>query len=153
MAESLQHKGSARHFSSNDSQSISKGRVAYETKRREVLGSPTHLVEIDLLRGGKPMRILSEAQPSDYRILVSQGNRRPLAQLYGFSVRQEIPKFLLPLRSEDTEPLVNLQTLLFEVYEQAGFDLAIDYSLEPVPPLKEEDKIWVDALLREKELR
>lgn len=99
------------------------------------------------------MRILSEAQPNDYRILVSQGNRRPLAQLYGFSVRQEIPKFLLPLRSEDTEPLVDLQTLLFEVYEQAGFDLAIDYSLQPVPPLKEEDKIWVDALLREKELR
>lgn len=129
-----------------------KGR-AYETKRREVLSSPTDLVEIDLLRSGKPMRILSETQPSDYRILVSQGNRRPLAQLYCFSIRQEIPKFLLPLRSEDTEPLVDLQTLLFEVYEQAGFDLAIDYSLEPVPPLKEEDKSWVDALLREKGLR
>ena len=98
-----------------------KGREAYETKRRKELGSLTYLVEIDLLRGGKPMRILSEAQPSDYRILVSQGNRRPLAQLYGFSVRQEIPKFLLPLRSEDTEPLVDLPTLLFEVYEQAGF--------------------------------
>lgn len=130
-----------------------KERVAYETKRREVLGSPTHLVEIDLLRGGKPMQILSETQPSDYRILVSQGNRRPLAQLYGFSVRQKIPKFLLPLRSEDTEPLVDLQSLLSGVYERARYDLAIDYSLEPVPPLKEEDKIWVDALLREKELR
>lgn len=130
-----------------------KGRVAYETKRREVLGSPTHLVEIDLLRGGKPMRILSKTQPSDYRILVSQGNRRPLAQLYSFSIRREIPKFLLPLRSEDTEPLVDLQTLLIGVYERARYDLAIDYSLEPVPLLKEEDKIWVDALLRQKGLR
>lgn len=34
-----------------------KRRVAYEEKRREVLGSRTHLVEIDLLRSGKPMPI------------------------------------------------------------------------------------------------
>jgi hypothetical protein len=30
-----------------------EGRTAYETKRQTVLGSLSHLVEIDLLRGGK----------------------------------------------------------------------------------------------------
>lgn len=129
------------------------GREVYETKRREVLSSPTHLVEIDLLRGGKPMRILSETQQTDYRILVCRGNRRPLAQLYAFSVRQEIPKFPLPLQTGDTEPLVDLQSLLVGVYARARYDLAVDYSLEPVPPLNEEDRAWADALLREKGLR
>lgn len=42
---------------------------------------------------------------------------------------------------------------LSKVYEQAGFDLAIDYSLEPISPLKQEDRVWADALLREKGLR
>lgn len=130
-----------------------KGRETYEEKRRQVLSSPTHLVEIDLLRDGKPMRILSETEPTDYRILVARRNRRPQAQLYGFSVRQEIPKFPLPLQSGDTEPLVDLQHLLAEVYEQAGFDLAVDYRLEPVPPLKEENKVWADTLLQERGLR
>ena len=130
-----------------------KGRVAYETKRREVLSSPTHLVEIDLLRDGKAMRIMSETPQTDYRILVGRGNRRPLAQLYAFTVRQEIPWFLLPLQSGDTEPLVDLQSLLVGVYERAGFDLAVDYTLEPVPPLKEKDRAWADALLQEKGLR
>jgi hypothetical protein len=130
-----------------------KGREAYEQKRREVLSSPTHLVEIDLLRAGKPMPILSETPQTDYRILVGRRSRRPLAQLYAFSVQQEIPKFDLPLQSGDTEPLVDLQSLLVEIYEQAGFDLAIDYSLEPVQLLQEEDKAWADALLREKGLR
>lgn len=129
------------------------GREAYEAKRREVLSSPTHLVEIDLLRGGKPMLILSETPQTDYRILICRGNRRPLAQLYGFSVRQEIPKFPLPLQPGDTEPLVDMQSLLGEVYEQAGFDLAIDYSFEPMPPLKQEGKVWADARLRQKGLR
>jgi hypothetical protein len=130
-----------------------KGREAYEEKRMVVLSSPTHLIEIDLLRSGKPMQILSEIPQTDYRILVARKNRRPQAQLYGFSIRQEIPKFLLPLESGDTELLVDLQSLLVEVYEQAGFDLAIDYTLEPVPSLKKEDKVWVDTILREKGLR
>ncbi len=129
------------------------GRKKYETKRMTLLNSPTHLVEIDLLRGGKPMRILSEIPQTDYRVLVSRSDRRPQAQLYAFSVQQEIPKFLLPLQSEDKEPLLDLQALLVGVYERARFDIAIDYTLEPVPPLKEKDKVWVDMWLREKGLR
>lgn len=130
-----------------------EGRKAYERKRKQVLATTTHLVEIDLLRGGKPMLFLGEVPPSDYRIVVSRGDRRPLAQLYGFSVRHGIPSFPLPLQSEDAEPLVDLQALLNGVYERARYNLAIDYSQEPVPPLKEEDEVWADALLREKGLR
>lgn len=130
-----------------------KGRDAYEEKRRDVLSTPTHLVEIDLLRAGNPMQILSEIPKTDYRILVARGNRRPLAEVFGFNLQQQIPQFLLPLKSEDNEPLVDLQSLLAQVYEQAGFDLAIDYNIEPVPQLQSEDKIWVDTLLKEKGLR
>ncbi|MEO0684356.1 MAG: DUF4058 family protein [Cyanobacteria bacterium J06649_11] len=130
-----------------------KGRDAYEEKRRDVLSTPTHLVEIDLLRSGKPMQILSEIPKTDYRILVARGNRRPLAEVFGFNLQQEIPQFLLPLKSEDNEPLVDLQSLLAQVYQQAGFDLAIDYSIEPVPALISEDKIWAETLLKEKGLR
>jgi hypothetical protein len=130
-----------------------EGRKAYERKRKQVLATTTHLVEIDLLRGGKPMLFLGEVPPSDYRIVVSRSDRRPLAQLYGFRVREVIPSFPLPLQSEDAEPRVDLQVLLNGVYERARYNLAIDYSQEPVPPLKEEDAIWADTLLREKGLR
>ncbi|WP_338022938.1 DUF4058 family protein [Argonema galeatum] len=85
--------------------------------------------------------------------MIARGDRRPQAQLYAFSVRQEIPQFLLPLRSGDPEPLVDLQSLLIQVDNQARFDMAINYRLESVPPLKSEDKIWADALLRETGLR
>ena len=130
-----------------------KGRNAYEEKRRDVLSTPTHLVEIDLLRGGKPMQILSEIPKTDYRILIARGNRRPLAEVFGFNLQQQIPQFLLPLKSEDNQPLVDLQSLLAQVYERARFYLAIDYNIEPVPQLQSEDKIWVDTLLKEKGLR
>ena len=48
-----------------------EGRTAYEKKRRMILGSQTHLVELDLLRGAKPMTIYGMRSDSPYRILGS----------------------------------------------------------------------------------
>ncbi|MDZ8056441.1 MAG: DUF4058 family protein [Aulosira sp. ZfuVER01] len=126
-----------------------EGRNAYEGKRQQVLGSLSHLVEIDLLRGGKPMPILGNEIQASYRILVSRSNSRPKAELYPFNLQEPVPSFLLPLRKGDTEPLLDLQALIQGVYDRAGLDLAIDYTREPVPPLSEADAIWVDALLKE----
>ncbi|NET59673.1 MAG: DUF4058 family protein [Symploca sp. SIO2E6] len=129
------------------------GRTTYERKRLEVLGSLTHLVEVDLLRGGKPMEILEERSSGKYSILISRSNQRPDAQLYLFGIRDRIPTFRLPLSSEDEEPWVDLQDVLAQVYERAGFDLTVDYGQEPTPSVKGEDKVWLDALLREQGLR
>ncbi|MBD1926083.1 DUF4058 family protein [Trichocoleus sp. FACHB-90] len=128
------------------------GRKVYEAKRQQVLTSASHLVEIDLLRRGKPMPIESHIQ-ADYRILVSQAHRRPVAHLYAFSVQEEIPSFPLPLQSGDAEVQLELQTLLSGVYDRAGFDLTVDYTQPAIPPLKGENAVWADALLREKGLR
>ncbi|MBD0385624.1 MAG: DUF4058 family protein [Nostoc sp. C3-bin3] len=130
-----------------------EGRKAYELKRKQVLASLSHLVEIDLLRSGKAMSILGEVPVTDYQIIVSRSETRPQAKLYGFSVRETIPVFSLPLQSEDTEASVDLQSLLHGIYNRARYYLAIDYNKEPVPPLKPEDTLWSDTLLREQGLR
>ena len=124
-----------------------KGRQQYESKRNKVLGSSTHLVEIDLLRKGQPMPVYHSNRPTHYRILISRGDCRPQADLYAFDLPDTIPSFPLPLKSGDTEPLVDLQLLLNNIYDQASYDLAIDYNQEPVPPLPSEDKIWANKLL------
>ncbi|MBD2210283.1 DUF4058 family protein [Nostoc linckia FACHB-104] len=130
-----------------------EGRKAYETKRKQVLASLSHLVEIDLLRSGKPMSILGEVPVTDYQILISRSETRPQAKLYGFSIRERIPVFSLPLQSEDTEPILDLQSLLNGIYNRARYHLAIDYHQEPVPSLKPEDAAWADTLLRQQGIR
>ncbi len=130
-----------------------EGKKAYELKRRQVLASLSHLIEIDLLRGGKPMSILEEVPITDYRIVVSKSQVRPQATLYGFNVQDKIPTFTLPLQPGDTEPILDLQSLLNKIYTRARFYLSIDYNQEPVPQLKGDDAIWLDTLLREQGLR
>ena len=125
-----------------------ESRRRYEEKRLAIFGSRTHLVEIDLLRAGEPMPM--DGCPPDvaYRILISRAERRPQADLLVFGVREPIPPFALPLLRGDDEPTVALNRLLHDLYDRAGFDLRIDYSQPPDPPLPAEDAAWAEALLR-----
>ena len=97
-----------------------EGRIKYESKREKILDSLTHLVEIDLLRQGKPMPMKGQEIQSHYRIVVSRSSERPKADLYVFNLQQEIPSFPLPLQPEDTEPVINLQDLLHRSTSKAA---------------------------------
>jgi hypothetical protein len=63
-------------------------------------------------------------------------------------VRQPIPAFHLPLLPGDAEPLVDLNTILHDLYARARFDVILDYAQPPVPPLREEDVDWARELIR-----
>jgi Protein of unknown function (DUF4058) len=102
------------------------GRVADEAKRQKILDSASHLVEIDLLRSDSPMA-MQGATRSDYRVLVSRSERRPKAELYGFSLQEPIPSFPLPLKSPSEVVMVDLQSIAQGVYDRGGYAVRIDY--------------------------
>jgi len=127
-----------------------EGRAKYEQKRNNVLASSAHFVEIDLLRGYEPLPIRwrTQRRHSDYRLLVSRVGNRPLSDLYPFNVREPIPRFPLPLREGDSEPIIDLGAILSSLYERANYDLTIDYNVEPDPPLTLEDAAWAKEILK-----
>ena len=130
-----------------------KGRRLYERKRLALMATRTHLVEIDLLRGGEPLPVVGAGQRSHYRLLISREEKRPFAELISFSVRQAIPSFTLPLLPDDEEPEVELGRLFHELYDRAGYDLRIDYKGAAEPPLEGEDAAWATGLLQQADLR
>ncbi|MFQ5856414.1 MAG: DUF4058 family protein, partial [Anaerolineae bacterium] len=117
-------------------------------KRRQVLALLTGLVEINLLRAGQPMP-LSQELTSDYYILVSRGWERPRALLFPFSIREAIPEVPIPLRQGEEEPILDLNTVLHDLYDRARFDLRIDYQRLPDPPFAPNDAEWAAALLHQ----
>jgi hypothetical protein len=130
-----------------------RGRRIYEDKRLEILATRTHLVEVDLIRSGEPMPLMDDGRASAYRILVSRGDRRPNATLYRFGIRRPIPTFPLPLKPGDQEPLVDMGQILHDLYDQASYDLRLDYTGAPDPPLPSADAAWAEQLLCQQGLR
>jgi hypothetical protein len=123
------------------------GLNAYQAKRQTVLGSQTHLVEIDLLRGGEAMPMLGQVAASDYRILVSCSTKRPRAELYAFNLEEPIPIVGIPLKTGETEIPLDLQALLNGIYDRARYRLTIDYTQTPVPALRQSAQIWAQQLI------
>jgi hypothetical protein len=124
------------------------GRKQYLRRRDKILESRTSLVEIDLLRAGKPMPItILSPMTRDYRILVSRGKLRPRARLYAFGLRQPIPTIPIPLLPRDAEPTLELNSVLHDLYDRARFDLRLNYSTPTLPPLVEEDFAWAREIV------
>src|SRR2546423_432996 len=63
----------------------SDGRSEYLRKREQVLKSPTHLVEIDLLRGGERLPVREKLPSFDYLMVVSRRRIRPSAHAFPVS--------------------------------------------------------------------
>lgn len=122
-------------------------RESYLEKRAAFIDSNVHFVEIDLLRAHGAMPF-AEHQTADYRIFIQRRELRRKAHIYVFSLRQPIPIFPLPLLPGDKEPLVDLGSLLHDVYDRARYKLVIDYGNAPVPPLNKEDAAWAAECLR-----
>lgn len=125
-----------------------EGRRQYLKKRLEILGSATHLIEIDLLRAGRPLPIFWEQeQDADYRVVVSRRQQRPYADVYLFSIQDRIPDIPVPLHTDDDDLFLPLNELIHTVYERANYDLKLDYALPLQPAVSAETQHWITQQL------
>jgi hypothetical protein len=121
-------------------------REQYEAKRRHVLWSPAHFVEIDLLRGGRRMPMI-DPPDCDYCVLVSRAEERPQAGLWPWNLREPIPIIPIPVRSPDPDARLDLQQLLHHCYDSAGYHTYI-YGGSPSPALSDEDAAWAERVVK-----
>ena len=122
-------------------------RAEYLGKRKRLLWSDANFVEIDLLRGGRRMP-MEGLPPCDYCAIVARPEERGRARYWTATLRHPLPSIPIPLRPEDGEVPLDLQKLLHETYDEAGF--ARDWSLyetPPAPPLSAEDAAWAAGVL------
>lgn len=120
-------------------------RQQYLTKRREILRSDAHLVEIDLLRGWPPMP--PEDRPAgDYSVLISRAGRRHVAEFRPIRLRDRLPVIPIPLRDPDPDGRVDLQAVLHRAYDGPAYEDFI-YEGSPEPPLSAEDAEWASGLV------
>ena len=126
----------------------------YQRKRRELLRSATHLMEIDLLRGGQRSPLEEPVPKAPYYVTLSRADRRPVVEVWPIQFQERLPILPVPLVEPDPDAPLDLSAIVADVYERGGYATLIDYHRPPpAPKLAEADLVWVDALLREQEIR
>ena len=130
------------------------GRKSYHNQRLEIMNSPAHFVEIDLLRGGRPFIPSTVWDKGDYFVHVARaGKRRKSGQLWPFRLDERLPKFWVPLQPDGNRLALDLQEVMNTVYDRGGFKRLLDYRSDPEPPLTPAQREWADQLLKRQGLR
>ena len=115
-------------------------RDAYMRRRREIMKSPSHLVEIDLLRDGIRHTALRLKGP-DYHVFVSRSDKRPAKSVIPFKLRDPLPEIAIPLSPFRTDVTINLKSALDRAHDVTGCLLHL-YAGSPEPPLSPKDAEW-----------
>ena len=126
-----------------------EGRVAYLDKRREGRAHGASVVEIDLVLQGKPLLDYSrESLPDwDYVVTVTRDSQPDRHEIYTSTLQKRLPRFRLPLASDERDTVFDLHTAFTRCYDQGGFAERIDYRNDPRTPLEEDDRVWLRELL------
>jgi hypothetical protein len=131
------------------------GRSAYLSRRGEAKGAGANLVEIDLVLQGEPLLDYSRDGLPDWNfaVTVTRASQPERYEIYTATLQKRLPRFRLPLASDDRDTVLDLQSAFARCYDQGGFAEQIDYHAEPEAPLSEADRGWVDQLLRQAKVR
>ena len=90
---------------------------------------------------------------SDYFVFLTRAERSDLVETWPISMRDPLPVVPVPLLPGDNDVPLGLSHALRTIYDEARYDLSIDYSEPPVPLLAEDDAAWARALLEREDVK
>ena len=119
-----------------------RGHVDFMDKRKQVMASNVHWIEIDLLRAGTcPAEV---AAKSDYYALLKRGGVLEMYEVWYIDLRDLLPTIAVPLRSPFEDVPLNLQDAFDDIYRRAYYADSLDYTeMVPLPHCAPADAAWI----------
>lgn len=122
------------------------GRTAYLQKRDRLLKAGVHLLELDLLRRGKRTVWHPRIPDTPYRATLVRAGAN-VAEVWPIRLADRLPAIPVPLLAPDPDVPLELGPALTAIYEEAAYDLSVDYGKPPPPPpLSPEEAEWLKTL-------
>jgi hypothetical protein len=127
-----------------------KGWRLYQRKRLSFLSGHANLVEIDLLRGGRRMPMVSPWPDSPYYLLVCRKKQSHRCEAYPAYLTEPLPPIPIPLAPPDPDINLDIQPFVEAIYTRSRYERDIDYRHPLSPPLDSDEQAWLDERLRER---
>jgi hypothetical protein len=133
------------------------GREKFVQKQRELLESETHLIEIDLLRGGThaaavPRDLVEQkAGAFDYLVSIRRFDHPNQFLVYPFSLSERLPEVAIPLLPGDPDVTLDLQAVFDRSYDFGPYRREVEYGKDPIiPPLEPAQAAWAETRIKGK---
>lgn len=129
------------------------GLEQYRLKRQRLYQAGVHLLELDLLRRGA--RVLAHPRLPEVAYLIALTRAHaPVAEVWPLQLRDPLPRLPVPLRAPDPDVTLDLAAAIDTIYDEAAYDLSINYDeAPPPPPLTPEEETWVQEVVAHREVR
>lgn len=127
----------------------------YRRKQQDLLASDSHLLEIDLLRGGThTVAVAPEAvpRPDGWHgvACLHRGGTGPADfDLWPIMMTQRLPRVAVPLLASDADAPLDLQAVFDRCYDELGFARRVDYGLPAPSSLSATERLWASARIRD----
>lgn len=110
------------------------GLTSYRRKREQLGQAGVHLLEIDLIRRGeRPLNFYPHLPQADYLVTLTQAFENKL-QVWPITLLEKLPVVAVPLLPPDADVPLELGAALTAIYDEAAYELSIDYTQSPPPP-------------------
>jgi hypothetical protein len=105
----------------------------YRQKQQRLRQTGVHLLEIDLLRRGIHPLTHPRLPKSPYLVMLNRA-RTGEVEVWPIGLQEPLPVVPVPLRATDPDIPLVLSAALATIYDEAIYDLSIDYTQPPPPP-------------------
>jgi Protein of unknown function (DUF4058) len=123
------------------------GITPYRQKRQRLYHANVHLIEIDLLRRGTRPFDHPRLPAVPYLVTLTRAQAQAV-EVWPIALQDALPIIPVPLRLPDEDVPLDLGTALREIYDEAFYNLSIDYrQIPPKPAFSQEDLAWMDTVL------
>lgn len=127
------------------------GRDSYCQKHEELWLGGSNMVEIDLLREGRPaVQVAQEklASLGTWRYLVAISRYLPPRhEFYAWKLEQRLPRIAIPLASGDTDVVLDLQASFERAWDAGPYPELLRYAQPPPGDLAPEESEWCRKVL------
>jgi hypothetical protein len=92
--------------------------------------------------------VKGELPHGSYYAFVSRADQRPKTRVWPIDLESPLPTIPVPLRKKREEVPLDLQKVVDEIFDKAGYDSVINYRKPPKMELNETERAWLDQRLR-----
>ncbi|MDY6936806.1 MAG: DUF4058 family protein [Cyanobacteriota bacterium] len=121
------------------------GLTVYRQKRQRLYQANVHLLELDFLRRGTRPFAQPRLPDVSYCIALTRARGKQI-EIWPLELATVLPVVPVPLQNSDADVPLDLQSVFTAIYDEAAYDLSVDYSQTPPPPaLSEAETKWLQA--------